>query len=80
MKTETESTSMQTLPNQNFRFGVLATDTRHTLMALRWCKNVWHGKRFYKFGEIIITSPLFDIKFHVWEKAGEEFLGLLSED
>ena len=34
MQTKTESTSMQPLPDQNFRFGVLATDTGHIMVAL----------------------------------------------
>ena len=34
MKTKPEPTSMQPLPNQNFRFGVLATDAGHAISAL----------------------------------------------
>lgn len=33
-QTKTESTSMQTLPDQNLRFGVLATDTGHVVATL----------------------------------------------
>ena len=34
MQTKTKSTSVQSLPNQNFRLGVLATDVGHAVMSL----------------------------------------------
>ena len=42
MQTKAESTSMQPLPDQNFRFGVLALNGRHTLMALSLGKSIRH--------------------------------------
>ena len=34
LQTESETPCMKSLPNQNFRFGVLATDAGHTILSL----------------------------------------------
>ena len=64
MQTKAEPTRMKPLPNQNFRFGVLATDRRHAVTTLALTKRIWHGKYFHKVEENIGSTERFNKFFH----------------
>ena len=75
MQTDTEPTSMQALPSQNFRFGVLAADRRHAVTTLALTKRVWHGKYFHKVEENIGSIERFNRFFPLMKRRSVTLMG-----
>ena len=58
LQTESEPSSMKPLPDQNLRFGVLATNGRHALAALLASKDVRHRGYQLMLSSTIVESNL----------------------
>jgi hypothetical protein len=75
MQAKAKPTGMQSLPNQNFRFGVLATNRRHAVTTLALTKRIWHGKYFHKVEENIGSIERFNRFFPLIKRRSVTLMG-----